>query len=416
MKNLWNREVKKLILILLIVFVIFFVLCNLLQLGLYKMMCKENNQSFMTFMGNVKELYPDIEEERWIQLLNEQENDEKGREILGYYGIFEDNGTFAAQEKRWKQGIVLINLSMLVFCVVIFTCVFCYLRRRQRKVNQLSVYMKKLEQGEYALEIKDNAEDELSALKNELYKLTVILKEQADNALKQKLALADSVSDISHQLKTPITSVMVLVDNLSESNNMKEDTRRLFLQEITRQLTGVTWLVTTLLKLSKLDAGVVELESKEIAVRALLEEVIGNLEIMADLKQISVRLDIQAECKITGDYHWLKEAFSNIVKNAIEHSPKNTQVDISVQDNAVYTLISVKDYGEGIPKEEQKHIFERFYQRKAGAEKCEGRYAQEESAGIGLALAKEIIERQRGYITVESGEQKGTVFLIKFIK
>lgn len=249
-----------------------------------------------------------------------------------------------------------------------------YLRKRQNKINGLSVYMQKLAQGEYALEIKDNTDDELSALKSELYKLTVLLKEQADYAKKQKLALADSMSDISHQLKTPITSVMVLVDNLSESTNMDEEIKRQFFQEITRQLTQVTWLVSTLLKLSKLDAGVVELENKELSLNTLLHEVLDNLEIMADFKQISLHSDMAREFTITGDYRWLKEALTNIVKNAIEHSPQRARIDVGIQDNAVYTMITVRDYGEGIPEEEQKHIFERFYQRKPETGNGAGRY------------------------------------------
>jgi len=415
-RKIWNREVKKLILLLSAVFLLCFVVGNIFQIRLYYKMRAENNQRFMTFFGNVKELYPDIREEEWIQLLNGRGNEERGQEILEYYGIFADSDTFTAQEKRLQQGLVLFNLSILFFVVGTLGCVIYYLRKRQNKINGLSAYMQKLAQGEYSLEIKDNTDDELSALKSELYKLTVLLKEQADYAKKQKLALADSVSDISHQLKTPITSVMVLVDNLSESTNMDEATKRQFFQEITRQLTQVTWLVSTLLKLSKLDAGVVELENKELSLNTLLYEVMDNLEIMADFKQISLRSDMSQEFTITGDYRWLKEALTNIVKNAIEHSPQEAQIDIGIQDNAVYTMITVRDYGEGIPEEEQKHIFERFYQRNLGTGNGAGRYIKEESVGIGLALAKEIVERQRGYITVESREKEGTTFFIKFIK
>lgn len=415
MKNFWNREVKKLVLILSVIFLCGFVLGNVMQAGLYGKMRSENNQMFITFFGNVKELYPDIKEEEWIRLLNKRENDEKGREVLEHYGIFEDYNTFSGWEKSMRRGLVIFNISILLIGMGVGGCVLCYLRKRQRKIDSLSAYMKRLEQGDYALEIGDNTDDELSALKSELYKLTVILKEQADYAKKQKLALADSVSDISHQLKTPITSVMVLVDNLSESVNMTETVRRRFLQEITRQLTGVTWLVATLLKLSKLDAGVVELENKELLLRPLMYEVADSLEIMADLKQISLNLDITREVTIVGDYHWIKEAFTNIVKNAIEHSPENSRIDIAVQDNTVYTMVSIRDYGEGISPEDQKHIFERFYQRSSGRKCRSGKYIKEDSTGIGLALAKEIVERQGGYITVESGKERGTVFFVNFI-
>ena len=234
-----------------------------------------------------------------------------------------------------------------------------------------------------------------------------MLKEAARLSAGQKKALADSVSDISHQLKTPLTSVMVLLDNLSESEHMEEETRRRFLSEITSQLTNVNWLVATLLKLSRLDAGVIEFQQQMINLDDLIEQVLDKLAIMAEWKQITLVKEGTEGAVLTGDEHWIGEALMNLVKNAVEHSPVQTAVRIRVEDNTVYTAISVIDSGEGIDEEEQKHIFERFYRSKS---------AKKDSVGIGLSLCKEIVERQNGYITLSSDRETGTEFLIKFLK
>ena len=267
--------------------------------------------------------------------------------------------------------------------------------------------MEELSRGNYGLDIQDNGDNELSGLKNEVYKLTVFFREQAQQAAANRRALADSVADISHQLKTPLTSVMVLADNLSESEGMPEETRRYFLSEITRQITGISWLVSTLLKLSRLDAGVVELKQEPLSVARLADEVCGKLEVNAEWNQVAFSVDIPDRIVIRGDFQWLTEAVLNIVKNAIEHSPAGSVVEIRAEDNDVYTLLTVHNWGQEIPDEDQRHLFERFYR---------GGSARSDSIGIGLALAKEIVARLGGYITVESKEEKGTFFFIKFLK
>ena len=247
----------------------------------------------------------------------------------------------------------------------------------------------------------------MSRLKNEVYKLTVFFREQAENAAKSRRALADSVADISHQLKTPLTSVTVLVDNLLEPEDMDEGTRRRFLMEISSQLSGVSWLVGTLLKLSRLDAGVVELEEKPLRLNAVAEEVVNRLELGAELKQVEFRKEIPEEMQILGDARWLTEALLNVVKNAVEHSETGGMVSLRARENPVYTELTVQNWGRMIPPQEQKHLFERFYR---------GRGAGKESVGIGLALTKEILKKQNGSVSVESTEDKGTIFTMKFYK
>ncbi len=369
---------------------------------------EENFRVMAAMFGKVKETYPDFRESEWLELIGRQQDGYAyGQEVLSRYGVFRENGLWIGQAAWRGQFLALGGGLLALVCVLIFAGLAVYLWRRQKRIDRLTEYIREVEQGSYQLELERNREDELSALQNELYRVTVLLRESAELSGKQKRALADSVSDISHQLKTPLASVMVLLDNLSESSHMDELTRRKFLAEIVRQLTNVNWLTAALLKLSRLDAGVVEFECGQVSVDELLDDVVGNLEVQAEWKQVQVVREGAPGIVIEGDRRWIGEAVTNLVKNAIEHSAPDGRVVIHTEENAVYTAVAVRDWGEGISEEDQKHIFERFYRSAS---------AGENSTGIGLSLAKEIVERQNGYLTMRSDPEKGTEFLMKFMK
>lgn len=291
--------------------------------------------------------------------------------------------------------------------MIVSVFLLLYLKRRQLKIYGLETYMEMLYREGYLLDIEDNSDDELSGLRNEIYKLTVLLKEQAVRAAEQKKALADSMADISHQLKTPLTSMTVLMDNLADDIDMDPAIRRHFITEITYQLTNMSWLVSTLLKISRLDAGVVELDRESLEVASLVGEALQKVEVAAEWNQVSFALKIPEDAVLVADRKWTAEALANILKNAVEHSPRDAVVEISAEENDVYTGIFVRDRGKGIGEEERKKLFNRFYR---------GTSAREDSVGIGLALAKEIIEKQKGYVSVESERDKGTYFAVKFLK
>lgn len=409
MRLLWNREIRKLATVLLAVSIAALLFCNLIMAAYRSNQNREYTLAVAALVGSVIEAYPQASEENLIRVLNQAGGAKVGEQLLRQYGVFADSGndTFAGQKQRTDLLQWGVNLLVAALAAVIMGVVFFYLGRRQERLRGMCNYMEELVRGSYGLEIQDNGDDELSGLKNEVYKLTVFLREQARQAAANRRALADSVADISHQLKTPLTSVMVLVDNLSESDEMPEDTRRRFLTEITRQLSGVTWLVSTLLKLSRLEAGVVELEQKQLSAAELMKEVCEKLEMNAEWNQVELHMDVSDEILISGDFQWLTEAFMNVAKNAIEHSDAGSVVELAASDNDVYTLFTVHNWGAVIPEEELTHLFERFYR---------GGSARSDSVGIGLALSKEIIARQGGYITVESDKEKGTIFSIRFLK
>ena len=405
----WNGEMKKLALSFGLIAALALLLGNIWMEARINSLREENSAFAAAVIGNVKAIYPEVDEKYIIQVLNGTDNLDAGRKLLEQYGYFADirGNAFAGLEGQFTRLHVCETLSIMFLTICLGLLFYVYFGIRQRKIEAMAAYMEALNRDSYSLEIDDNGDDELSSLRNEVYKLTVFLKERADFATSQKKALADSVANISHQLKTPLASVTVLVDNLSQNAGMDEGTRRRFMGEISRQLSEMSWLVATMLKLSRLEAGVVTLERRSCPMRELVESVLGRLETLAELAQVTVTPSLPDRVYFFVDRKWTEEALANILKNAIEHSQAGGAVEISGADNDVYTELRITDHGTGITREERERLFRRFYR---------GSTAKEDSVGIGLALAKEIVERQNGRILVDSEADRGTVFSIRFLK
>ena len=295
-------------------------------------------------------------------------------------------------------------LVCLLFCLAEIAVFTGYTMRRYRQMEKLSDYLKRIGRGDYSLDIRDNVEGELSILKNEIYKVTTRLREQAEYNLREKYYLADALSDISHQLKTPLTSMMVMTDLLKEEG-LSPDKREEFTDTIRAQLIRIEWLVTSLLKLSRLDAGTIVLESRPVPAAEVIGRAAQHLLIPMELK--GIEFEVQGEENVTfpGDLSWSAEAFANILKNCMEHTPPGGRIRVMYEENHLYTVISVEDNGEGIAAEDLPHIFERFYK---------GKNAGADSVGIGLAMAYEIFAKEQGKIDVTSKEGEGTRFRVKF--
>ena len=405
----WNRELYRLVMWFGIVFAVCIGIMNI-GMGVYLEKLRREHKVFLSVIfENISATYPDVDEEEFVKVLSGRVNTSQGEEILARYGVFQEYGreSFSVLERQVRSMSVFSNILLSVFFLIVSVFLLLYLKRRQLKIYGLETYMEMLYREGYLLDIEDNSDDELSGLRNEIYKLTVLLKEQAVRAAEQKKALADSMADISHQLKTPLTSMTVLMDNLADDIDMDPAIRRHFITEITYQLTNMSWLVSTLLKISRLDAGVVELDRESLEVASLVGEALQKVEVAAEWNQVSFALKIPEDAVLVADRKWTAEALANILKNAVEHSPRDAVVEISAEENDVYTGIFVRDRGKGIGEEERKKLFNRFYR---------GTSAREDSVGIGLALAKEIIEKQKGYVSVESERDKGTCFAVKFLK
>lgn len=301
---------------------------------------------------------------------------------------------------RTTAIITFIGLLSVTAASLVFT------KWRYDRIAQLSEYLKRISSGEYFLDIRDNDEGELSILKSEIYKVTVMLAEQANLLKKDKIFLANSISDISHQLKTPITSMFVMTD-LIRDENLPQDKRVEFTQNINSQLERLQWLVTSLLKLSKIDAGTIEFKKEMVNVKNLINKSTEHLLIPMEIKNQTLEISGDENAGFTGDLNWSSEAIANIVKNCMEHTPDGGTIKITYSETPIFTMIEISDNGEGIHKEDLPYIFNRFYK---------GKNAHPDSIGIGLAMSKSIIENQGGSIDVSSKKNQGTQFTIRFHK
>ena len=377
----------------------------------YKKLNIKTNIAISNIIGKLKENYPELDTREIIELLN-LDNDskelKKGIEELKKYGIYEDSiNSIISVENQMKRNLKSNVIIIILFSILWIIAILLYLNKRNRKLKEIRLYIDEIRNKNYQLDIRENSEDELSNLKNELYKITVMLKEESENSQKDKENLKVSVQDISHQLKTPLTSISIMLDNIKENPNMDDNVKKKFIFEISRQIEWINWLVISMLKLSKLDANVVEFDFQKIRVSDFINEIIKNLEIPIEIKNQNIIIEGDINTFFDGDYKWQQEAVTNIIKNCIEHNRDGGNIFIKYVENSLFTKISIRDEGEGISKEDLRHIFERFYK---------GKNSSENSVGIGLALAKSIIEKNNGMISCTSKIGEGTEFVIKYMR
>lgn len=403
MKN--KIELKKYIISTLIVFICLFVLFLFLNIYEYKTYTKNFNNKISAIINVIKKDYPKITDKEIIKILN---NDTlKTNDFFNKYGIDVNNKSILIKNDRDYHKFLAINLSFLTITVVILLIIYIrYNYKKEKDIKDIIKCIEQINKKNYEIQIDSISEDELSILKNEIYKTTIMLKEAAENSSKDKLNLKKSLEDISHQLKTPLTSILVMLDNIIEDSNMEEKIRNDFIVDIKRNVLNINFLVQSLLKLSKFDANAIHFVKQENDLKTIIEESIKNVSTLCDLRNINIKLNIKENSKIICDDKWQIEALTNIIKNAIEHSKNNSNIIINIENNNVYSMIEVIDFGEGIAKKDIKHIFERFY-------KCKN--TKTDSIGIGLALAKTIVEEDKGTISVESNKLE-TKFIIKYYK
>ncbi|MEK3675008.1 sensor histidine kinase [Paenibacillus sp. FSL R10-2771] len=297
-------------------------------------------------------------------------------------------------------ALVIIVSVLLTGTALLFT------KRRYYELEKLSVYLREISSGQASLDPRDNQEGELSILKNDIYKVTRMLSEHRSLLQRDKLQLTDAISDISHQLKTPITSMTVMADLLS-APDLPPLKRTEFTHHIRIQLERIDWLVSSLLKLAKMEAGTIPFKKDRIHMETLIQKALEPVMIPMDIKGQTVSITGDDNVSFAGDFHWTAEAVINILKNGVEHTPEGGAITITFSDNVLFTEIVIADNGEGIPKEDLPYIFKRFYK---------GKNANEGSIGIGLAMAHSIIASQNGVIDVTSDSGRGTEFRIKFYK
>lgn len=404
MKN--KIELKKSIIISIFVILIWSSIFALFNLYQYSVYTNNFNNKIDQIVTKIATEYPDIQKSDVIEILN---GDEKANgNILKEYGIDLKKESIVMENDKYSNMFIILNVGILILLWISLLIVFLkYNNSKDKKLKEITQYIEEINRKNYKLNIDDNTEDELSILKNEVYKTTIMLKEQAENSLNDKVNLKNSLSDISHQLKTPLTSITIMLDNIIDNPNMDQETRSEFIKDVKREITNINFLVQALLKLSKFDTNTIKFTNKEEKVVDILSTAIENVSVLCDLKDIEIVVTGNIENTINCDIRWQVEAISNVLKNSVEYSNNSSKIQIVCNKNKVYSEIRIIDNGKGIDKEDIKHIFERFYK---------GKNSSRDSVGIGLALAKTIIEQNNGTISVESEIGKGTTFIIKYFE
>lgn len=390
------------ILIVVVVFLISFILISKLEYNEYK---KSFNYKINGIFLFLQEKYPDIKKEDLIEILN---SDNSKANILKEFGYDVEIDSLLVQNDKLNVKYNIYKTVIIGLCLV--TLIYIFVRSHlesDREIDKIIKLLERINHKDYELNIDELSEDKLSILREEIYKTTIMLKENADNSLKDKINLKNSLQDISHQLKTPLTSINIMLDNISDDPNMKLEVREEFIRHIKREMTNITFLVQAILKLSKFESNTITFYPEEVSVQKIIDAVTSNVSNLSDLKNICIVVDNRCKNKIKCDFKWQVEALTNILKNAIEYSYDDNKVIIECTDNNLYTEFRVKDFGKGMSEEDTINIFKRFYK---------GKNADKDSIGIGLSLSKAIIEKDNGQIVVESKKEKGTIFIIKYFK
>lgn len=359
------------------------------------------NKKLASFIKMVKTEYPAISERDIVNALNSE-----SAEDLIRYGIdIKKESLIKENDQLFKRFIFLEAIFFLISILILLIIFILYNRKKEKDILRVLKYLEEINKKNYHLHMDTISEDNLSLLQNEIYKTMILLREVSENSVKDKESLKVLLEDISHQIKTPLTSISISLDNMLDNKDLKEEERVDFLLKIKREIENINFLAISLLKLSSLDARCVKFHKEKILVSDLIDEVFKNLSVLSDLKEVKL-LKKGEDYYLLTDKRWLLEALTNIVKNSLEYSLKHEDVLVNYGSNQVYDYIEIINKGKTINSKDLKHLFERFYK---------GENASSNSFGIGLSLAKAIVEELGGMISVSS-EKEVTTFTIKFYK
>lgn len=406
-----NPELKKSSTVFLVVMIIFL-------LSSYIIISVNNERlkrDYLEVLGSITarmvKISPHMEKEIVPLVVGElnQEEAARGREILRQYGLSEslENNLFPHVNQSFSNNVMSILFAGVLLTILLFTLNYLQYGYFYRNMRAFSSAAKKIVEGDYNLKLSEEKEGDLSKLTKSFNSMGEVIRANISALKKEKVFLVNLLSDISHQLKTPLSSMILYNDILINRNPSREQSRT-FLINSQNQLNRMQWLIQNLLKLAKIDADAIELDIEDQSLNETIEEVVEILESKAQEKKVNVEFIQKVNVLLKHDRLWLQEALINVVKNSIEHSKEEGAVTIALEENPVFTRVTVEDKGEGIDEVDLCNIFRRFYKGKSSP--------KTDSIGIGLALAKSIIEKHGGYIEAQSRIGEGTRMIMTFLK
>lgn len=332
-------------------------------------------------------------------------NSKQKQDLYNEYNLkIEDKLAVYEIQKDFNEYVIIAILIVIAVSASYVLISYIIFKKQKKDLKVILKNLENIHNNNYNFLI-----DEVNkgTFQSDLYKICIQLQEYSKEIEKDRNKLNSYLSDISHQIRTPIFSLMVLVDNLQENKDLSKESEKEYINKISLELDKISWLVDNLLKMAQLDTKIVTMNTDKVYIKDIVKQAIKNVEILAELKEEKIVVDGDLSASFIGDFKWTVEAITNILKNAIEHSNVNQKIYVTYSENVLYTEINIKDCGSGMEENEVLHIFDRFYK---------GKNSGKDSFGIGLSIAKEIIELQNGEINVKSKINKGTEFNIKFMK
>lgn len=381
----------------------------------YHFYIKNYNEKLNTICNTIVEKYPEVKDDDLMEILNSNNADSNvdsnvntdsyndtniDESFFEKYGIdIEKDSIIYSNESFYRKCLLVNSLAVILAGIIIMIFLYWRASNRRTELNRIADYLKNINQGNYKFDMNNSTEGDMSSLESEVFKTTIMLKEAADNSRLDKERLKDSLSDISHQLKTPLTSLLINLENLQDNPELDLASRNKLLANAKRDTNRISQMVKQLLTLSKLDANVIEFKKEKVRLADLVSESIQNVEALADLMGIKLMESSEqasttdSQVLINCDKYWQQQAITNILKNAVEHA--KSQVTIRYNNCELYREIIIENDGEPISEIDRKNIFKRFYS---------GENTSKDSIGIGLSLANAVVKNDGGYIVVESDE------------
>lgn len=405
---LHEGKIKKILMVSGCLVALILLVCSLSYFE-YMTYTKAYNKKLNSVCCYIMETNPNMNPNALMEIINGK--DEEKQNFFATYGVnLSQNSVLLGNERTMKIFLTINSATLVILGNVVIAGLFFSERKRHKDLDRITMYLKNINDGDYYYDINNSKEGNLSILESEVYKTTIMLKEAAENSKQDKERLKDSLSDISHQLKTPLTSLVINLDNLEHIPDLDAQTREKLLRNAKRDTNRITQMVQQLLTLSKLDANVIDFKKEEVTLFSIVAEAMENVEALAELKGISLVVENEADAQacVHCDKYWQSQAVTNILKNGLEHA--KTQVRICYMNYELYKEIVVENDGEPISEADRKNLFKRFYS---------GENSSKDSVGIGLALANALVRQDGGYITVESDEQNGEMgvrFRIRYMK
>jgi len=408
-----NTELKGYLIILVVLFSLFIVYQLISHQIFYNQLKTDSITAWGEISAKLIEQNPENEAEIMKVLTsnssNSSEYQEKGREIFRQYGLYEDLETklFPLLNNHISSFNQTILWGMICFGLILFLANYIQYKIIFNKIKQLTSTAKKIIDGDYSVTINENKEGEIAKLAVSFRSMKDVIRKNMKDLLVEKEFLGQMLQDISHQLKTPLSTISIYNEMLLMGDLPRQQQVQL-LQNNEMQISRMNVLIQNLLKVAKIDAKAVSFDKEPLNLVNTINEVLSRLENIINERDLSIDWDGTEEVVVIHDKLWMQEALMNLLKNAIEHSKRGEKITLQVMDTPIYTELVIQDFGEGIAAEDLPHIFNRFY--KASTSK------KHDSTGIGLALTKAIIEAHQALIKVESVKNAYTKFTITFIK